>query len=113
MPSVLDPKLDRWAWIHSSASHSQLICAVCIVSLVELLLILCYLQHYFNCPYQLGSHSGDDPSDSLRQMCKVMVGDVWVCGIDGLFDNLFDSEILALVEKHGDDLDGATNGIAH
>jgi len=70
-------------------------------------------QHYFNCPYQLGSHSGDDPSDSLRALTKVQVGDIWVCGSDGLFDNLFDSEILALVEKHGDDLDGAANGISH
>jgi len=70
-------------------------------------------QHYFNCPYQLGSHSGDDPSDSLRQMVKVIVGDVFVCGSDGLFDNLFDSEILALVEKSGSDLDAAANSIAN
>jgi len=70
-------------------------------------------QHYFNCPYQLGSHSGDDPSDSLRQMCKVLVGDVFVCGSDGLFDNLFDAEILAFVEKHGDDLQAAASSIAH
>eukprot|EP00656_Telonema_subtile_P030004 TRINITY_DN3303_c0_g3_i1.p1 TRINITY_DN3303_c0_g3~~TRINITY_DN3303_c0_g3_i1.p1 ORF type:complete len:365 (-),score=29.86 TRINITY_DN3303_c0_g3_i1:2-1096(-) len=23
-------------------------------------------QHYFNCPFQLGSHSGDDPDDALK-----------------------------------------------
>lgn len=70
-------------------------------------------QHYFNCPFQLGSHSGDDPSDSLCQVSKVLVGDVFVCGSDGLFDNLFDSEILALIEKHGDDLDSAASSIGH
>jgi len=36
-----------------------------------------------------------------------------VCGSDGLFDNLFDSEILALIEKHGDDLDSAASSIGH
>jgi len=70
-------------------------------------------QHYFNCPFQLGSHSGDTPSDSLRQETKVMIGDVYVCGSDGLFDNLFDTEIVTQVNKFGDDLVGAANAIAH
>jgi len=70
-------------------------------------------QHYFNCPFQLGSHSGDMPSDALRQEAKAIVGDVYVCGSDGLFDNLFDTEIVSQVNKFGDNLAAAASAIAH
>lgn len=68
-------------------------------------------QHYFNCPFQLGSHSGDDPGDSLRQSIKVLPGDHLVCGSDGLFDNLFDHEIVRALEQHPTDCAAAARAV--
>jgi len=56
-------------------------------------------QHYFNCPYQLGSHSSDLPTDSVRHSVAVQEGDLIVSGSDGLFDNLFDADILAVLNS--------------
>lgn len=55
-------------------------------------------QHGFNFPYQLeGSSAGDSPS--LAQVFKVTVapGDVVIAGTDGLFDNLYDTDITEVV----------------
>ncbi|XP_059277260.1 probable protein phosphatase 2C 55 isoform X1 [Lycium ferocissimum] len=55
-------------------------------------------QHGFNFPYQLGgSSAGDLPS--LADVFKVTVapGDVLVAGTDGLFDNLYDADIMGVV----------------
>ncbi|KAJ9673491.1 hypothetical protein PVL29_023198 [Vitis rotundifolia] len=49
-------------------------------------------QHYFNSPYQLGKKS-DDPSVAEELTIGVKAGDVMVAGTDGLFDNVFASEI--------------------
>ncbi|KAM7508918.1 hypothetical protein LguiA_019371 [Lonicera macranthoides] len=54
-------------------------------------------QHYFNCPFQLGSDSTDNPSSADEMVVVVEPGDVIVAGTDGLFDNVFESEIEALV----------------
>lgn len=54
-------------------------------------------QHYFDCPFQLGSNSMDSPSSGDEMAVSVKPGDVIVAGTDGLFDNVFESEIEKLV----------------
>ncbi|KAI9497538.1 phosphatase 2C-like domain-containing protein [Zychaea mexicana] len=57
-------------------------------------------QHAFNFPYQLGTNSPDKPKDAQTFDIKVEKGDIVILGTDGLFDNLFDKEILAIVKAH-------------
>jgi protein phosphatase PTC7 len=51
-------------------------------------------QHYFNCPFQLGSDSGDTPEAGDKSTTPVQPGDLIVMASDGLWDNLFDNEII-------------------
>lgn len=47
------------------------------------------MQHAFNFPLQLGTHSRDEPmKDAKRYDVGVGKGDVVVVGSDGLMDNL-------------------------
>uniref|UniRef100_A0A0D6R0W2 Protein phosphatase n=1 Tax=Araucaria cunninghamii TaxID=56994 RepID=A0A0D6R0W2_ARACU len=55
-------------------------------------------QHSFNCSFQLESGDGSDvPSSAQAFTIHVAQGDVIIAGTDGLFDNLYDSELSALV----------------
>ncbi|CAI5509413.1 unnamed protein product, partial [Closterium sp. Naga37s-1] len=54
-------------------------------------------QHDFNFPFQLGSDGGDSPSAAEVFSLPVAAGDVVVLGTDGLFDNVFDSELASTV----------------
>lgn len=55
-------------------------------------------QHGFNFPYQLeNGPNGDLPSSGQVFSFPVAPGDVIVAGTDGLFDNLFHSDITAIV----------------
>lgn len=56
-------------------------------------------QHSFNFPYQLGTNSRDRPKDAQSYSVPVQRGDVIIMGSDGLFDNLFDSDIEEEVSK--------------
>ncbi|KAJ2780859.1 hypothetical protein H4R18_003228 [Coemansia javaensis] len=58
-------------------------------------------QHSFNYPYQLGTepHS-DSPSDAQVFRLKIQKGDIIIVGSDGVFDNLFDEDILEEVGHH-------------
>ncbi|KAI8325442.1 protein serine/threonine phosphatase 2C [Martensiomyces pterosporus] len=52
-------------------------------------------QHSFNFPYQLGTEEHSDrPSDSQVFRLKIQKGDIIIVGSDGVFDNLFDEDIL-------------------
>lgn len=53
-------------------------------------------QHSFNFPFQLGTGSKDSPSDAETFTVKVKEGDIVIVASDGLFDNLFDDEILEI-----------------
>eukprot|EP00928_Gymnodinium_smaydae_P010854 TRINITY_DN14086_c0_g2_i2.p1 TRINITY_DN14086_c0_g2~~TRINITY_DN14086_c0_g2_i2.p1 ORF type:complete len:364 (+),score=42.01 TRINITY_DN14086_c0_g2_i2:74-1165(+) len=55
--------------------------------------------HYFNCPYQLGSAG---PPTELPDLVSVRVrnGDVVIAATDGVFDNIFDHQVQALVAQH-------------
>jgi hypothetical protein len=47
------------------------------------------MQHAFNFPLQLGTHSRDEPmKDAMRFEVGVERGDLVVLGSDGLMDNL-------------------------
>lgn len=50
--------------------------------------------HSFNCPFQLGTNSGDKPSLAATSQAELEKGDVLLLGTDGLFDNLFDHQII-------------------
>eukprot|EP01130_Rhizamoeba_saxonica_P008936 TRINITY_DN3621_c0_g1_i1.p1 TRINITY_DN3621_c0_g1~~TRINITY_DN3621_c0_g1_i1.p1 ORF type:complete len:288 (+),score=63.25 TRINITY_DN3621_c0_g1_i1:22-885(+) len=56
-------------------------------------------QHSFNFPYQLGPQSSDKPKHSDLYTIDVKSGDLILLGTDGLFDNLFDKDILANLQK--------------
>ncbi|KAI9008464.1 phosphatase 2C-like domain-containing protein [Phycomyces nitens] len=56
-------------------------------------------QHSFNFPYQLGTSSCDTPADAQQFSVKVEEGDIIILGSDGLFDNLYDEEILEEILK--------------
>jgi len=55
--------------------------------------------HYFNCPYQLGSSSTQIEEPDLVRV-RVRVGDIIIAATDGVFDNLFDHQVQALVARH-------------
>jgi len=55
--------------------------------------------HYFNCPYQFGSGSAPvEAPDFIR--IRVRIGDLVVAATDGVFDNLFDHQVQAIVARH-------------
>ena len=61
-------------------------------------------QHYFNCPFQLGykplSADADDANECAEQYSfKAMEGDIVVVASDGVFDNVFNDELVRVVEN--------------
>ena len=57
-------------------------------------------QHNFNFPFQLGSDPGSDKPDAADEYEESMqAGDVLVVGTDGLFDNVYDEEIVSIVTE--------------
>ena len=60
-------------------------------------------QHFFNAPFQIGLNDGkpaDSPLDADTSSFVVRSGDVVIVGTDGLFDNLFEADVLKIVSKH-------------
>lgn len=66
-------------------------------------------QHYFNAPFQLALVHGrfahlqdtifnDKPEDAILERHEIAPGDIVVTGTDGVLDNLFDYEIVEIVE---------------
>ncbi|KAI9320410.1 phosphatase 2C-like domain-containing protein [Dichotomocladium elegans] len=56
-------------------------------------------QHSFNFPYQLGTASFDYPADAQQFSVKIQDGDILIVATDGLYDNLYDDEILEEVHQ--------------
>lgn len=58
-------------------------------------------EHSFNTPYQLACPAhlpeADRPSDGLSYSSRLQRGDVLVGGSDGLFDNMWDTQLAELV----------------
>ncbi|GAB4824309.1 hypothetical protein Ancab_007196 [Ancistrocladus abbreviatus] len=60
-------------------------------------------EHYFDCPYQLSSEVvGQTYLDAVVSSVELVEGDTIVMGSDGLFDNIFDQEIVPTVTGHSD-----------
>jgi hypothetical protein len=55
-------------------------------------------QHWYDCPYQVGTNSTDTPlNDATSHVVNLLPSDTIVFATDGLSDNLWDEEILAEV----------------
>jgi serine/threonine protein phosphatase PrpC len=85
-------------------------CAVLVIRGPEIVLRTPEQQHSFNFPFQLGTGSKDSPKDAMIFTLKVKEGDVVVVASDGLFDNLFDDEILDITVAM---TEGGTRGALH
>ncbi|KAJ3410727.1 hypothetical protein HDV05_003447 [Chytridiales sp. JEL 0842] len=72
-------------------------CGIMVIRSRELVFRSDEQQHSFNFPFQLGTGSKDKPKDALDFVIKVQVGDIIVMGSDGLFDNLFDQDIMNII----------------
>ncbi|XP_038992993.1 probable protein phosphatase 2C 26 isoform X3 [Hibiscus syriacus] len=65
-------------------------------------------EHYFDCPYQLSSELiGQTYLDAVVSSVELVEGDTIVMGSDGLFDNVFDREIISTLAIHSDVVDAA------
>lgn len=52
-------------------------------------------QHWYDCPYQVGTNSVDTPrQDATSHVIKLLPSDKIILATDGLGDNLWDQEIL-------------------
>ena len=60
-------------------------------------------EHYFNCPFQLGyaplSEDIDSASEAQEFEFEIQPGDLVIVGSDGLFDNVFDEDIVAVANE--------------
>jgi len=54
--------------------------------------------HYFNCPFQLGGSSPDSPDQATKIRVPLVSGDVVIVASDGLYDNVYESQIIDLIE---------------
>ncbi|XP_043703015.1 probable protein phosphatase 2C 26 isoform X2 [Telopea speciosissima] len=60
-------------------------------------------EHYFDCPYQLSSEVvGQTYLDAMVSTLELIEGDTIVMGSDGLFDNVFDHEIISTILRFSD-----------
>ncbi|XP_059593507.1 probable protein phosphatase 2C 26 isoform X3 [Vitis vinifera] len=60
-------------------------------------------EHYFDCPYQLSSEVITQTYlDATVTSVKLLEGDTIVMGSDGLFDNVFDHEIVSTITQYSD-----------
>jgi len=67
----------------------------------ELLLDSPAMQHYFDCPYQLCNPDAAPSDTAADAMCfelDVKEGDIIVAGSDGLLDNVFQQDIIDIVQ---------------
>ncbi|XP_074591780.1 putative protein phosphatase 2C 26 [Curcuma longa] len=69
--------------------------------------------HYFDCPYQLSSEIyGQTYQDATVCRLELIEGDTVVMGSDGLFDNIFDHEIISTLSGF-QDVSEAANKLAN
>ncbi|BEI93906.1 uncharacterized protein CcaverHIS019_0603650 [Cutaneotrichosporon cavernicola] len=75
-------------------------CSLLIIRRGEVVFRTAEMQHAFNFPLQLGTHSRDEPmKDAKRYDIGVEKEDVVIVGSDGLMDNLFDEDILETLSE--------------
>ena len=56
--------------------------------------------HGLNFPYQLGFQSETVPANGTHDIIPVEDGDILVCASDGLWDNLYKSDIEQIIQEH-------------
>ncbi|KAH7542766.1 hypothetical protein FEM48_Zijuj02G0109500 [Ziziphus jujuba var. spinosa] len=70
-------------------------------------------EHSFDCPYQLSSEIvGQTYLDAMVSSVELMEGDTIIMGSDGLFDNVFDNEIVSIIARYKD-VDEAAKALAN
>jgi len=74
-------------------------CGICIIRNQNIIFRNEEQQHSFNYPFQLGTGSSDAPRDAQAFVVKVVRGDIIIVGSDGIFDNLFDEDIVEEVKR--------------
>ncbi|GJQ12324.1 hypothetical protein GpartN1_g4723.t1 [Galdieria partita] len=62
-------------------------------------------QHFFNCPFQLGTGSRNKIQDGESIDLRIEVGDWLILGTDGLFDNMKTEEILELINCYDENVE--------
>lgn len=76
-------------------------CVAVTISQPPLLLPTQVQEHAFNTPFQLACPqilaASDRPHDGLTYSTRLMRGDVLVAGSDGLFDNMWDTQLAEVV----------------
>ncbi|GAA0167464.1 hypothetical protein Leryth_002748 [Lithospermum erythrorhizon] len=76
-------------------------CGVRIIRKGQLIFSTCPQEHYFDCPYQLSSEDvGQTYLDATVTTVELVNDDTIIMGSDGLFDNIFDSEIVSILAAH-------------
>lgn len=63
-------------------------------------------QHYFNCPYQVGTDSLDTVDVGAPVDFVLKDGDCVVMGTDGLWDNVFQKDVVDIVVRHSFAING-------
>ncbi|KAK4523456.1 hypothetical protein GAYE_PCTG60G1352 [Galdieria yellowstonensis] len=69
-------------------------------------------QHFFNCPFQLGTGSRNVVQDGEFIEWSLEIGDTLILGTDGLFDNMKMDELLELIAE-GDEAGQSPSVLAH
>eukprot|EP00004_Rigifila_ramosa_P002041 TRINITY_DN12078_c0_g1_i2.p1 TRINITY_DN12078_c0_g1~~TRINITY_DN12078_c0_g1_i2.p1 ORF type:complete len:414 (-),score=81.80 TRINITY_DN12078_c0_g1_i2:20-1201(-) len=69
-------------------------------------------EHFFGCPFQLGTNSKDSVADAQSFQVHLIPDDVIVVASDGLFDNLDDKELLSICRLSGGNSKRAAKALA-
>eukprot|EP00884_Botryococcus_braunii_P010661 jgi/Botrbrau1/19597/Bobra.0035s0075.1 len=75
------------------------------------------LQHFFDCPLQLGAYpeftnATDSVDDAAVYQLKVQPGDIVIAGSDGLWDNCYEDDIMSLLPDGPDAIEMAARQVA-
>ncbi|XP_068642640.1 probable protein phosphatase 2C 26 [Aristolochia californica] len=83
-------------------------CGLRVLRKGQIIFSTCPQEHYFDCPYQLSSEMiGQTYKDAMVCCIELVEGDTIVMGSDGLFDNVFDHEIVSTISIYKDATEAA------
>ncbi|KAL6627378.1 hypothetical protein ACP70R_031104 [Stipagrostis hirtigluma subsp. patula] len=75
-------------------------CGLKVIRKGQVMFSTCPQEHSFDCPYQISSEAaGQTYQDAMVCSVNLMEGDMIVSGSDGLFDNIFDQEIISVISE--------------
>lgn len=78
-------------------------CGLRVIRKGQIVFSTCPQEHYFDCPYQLSSEVVSQTYlDAVVSCVNLIEGDITVMGSDGLFDNVFDREIVSTLTTISD-----------